>query len=149
MATRYKIITTKDTVTSFQGTPDNSHYPSEKLVKDSLDGKASLTQRVLTITSSATPTINTDNYDAVTITALAEAITSFTTNLSGIPTNFQKLLIRIKDNGTAMAITWGDSFQSGSATLPTTTILGKTLMVGLIYDSVDGNWTCEATGSRA
>ena len=160
MATRYKIITTKDTVTSFQVTPDNSHYASEKLTYDQLALKASLTgaetltnkritPRVLTITSSATPTINTDNYDAVTITALAEAITSFTTNLSGTPTNFQKLIIRIKDNGTAQAITWGDSFQSGSVALPTTTVLGKTLMVGLIYDSVDSKWTCEATGSRA
>lgn len=27
-------------VSSFQNTPDNTHYPSEKLVKDSLDGKA-------------------------------------------------------------------------------------------------------------
>ena len=27
-------------VTAFQSTPDNTHYPSEKLVKDSLDGKA-------------------------------------------------------------------------------------------------------------
>ncbi len=26
-------------LTAFQGTPDNTHYPSEKLVKDSLDGK--------------------------------------------------------------------------------------------------------------
>ena len=31
---------TTNKVTSFQGTPDNSHYPSEKLVKDSLDAKA-------------------------------------------------------------------------------------------------------------
>lgn len=108
-----------------------------------------ITSRITTITSSATPTINTDDCDCVTITALAAAITSMTTNLSGTPTNFQKLLIRIKDNGTARAITWGTSFQSGSATLPTTTVLGKTLMVGLIYDSVDSKWTCEATGSRA
>lgn len=107
-----------------------------------------ITPRITTITSSATPTINTDDCDCVTITALAAAITSMTTNLSGTPTNFQKLLIRIKDNGTARAITWGTSFQSGSATLPTTTVLGKTLMVGLIYDSVDSKWTCEATGSR-
>jgi hypothetical protein len=85
----------------------------------------------------------------VTITAQAAAITSMTTNLSGTPTNFQKLLIRIKDDGTARAITWGASFQSGTATLPTTTVLGKTLMVGLMYDSVDAKWTCEATGSRA
>jgi len=108
-----------------------------------------ITARVTTITSHATPTINTDDCDAVTITALAEAITSMTTNLSGTPTNFQKLIFRIKDNGTARAITWGASFQSGSVTLPTTTTLGKTLMVGLIYDSVDSKWTCEATGSRA
>lgn len=107
-----------------------------------------LTSRVGSTTSSATPTINTDNVDCYSITAQAEAITSFTTNLSGTPTNFQKLIIRIKDNGTARAITWGASFQSGSATLPTTTVLGKTLMVGLIYDSVDSKWTCEATGSR-
>lgn len=107
-----------------------------------------ITPRITTITSNATPTINTDDCDCVTITALAAAITSMTTNLSGTPTNFQKLLIRIKDNGTARAITWGTSFQSGSATLPTTTVLGKTLMVGLIYDSVDSKWTCEATGSR-
>src|SRR5215813_10564180 len=37
-----------------------------------------ITPRVTTITSSATPTINTDNCDAVTITALAAAITSMT-----------------------------------------------------------------------
>jgi len=35
-----------------------------------------------------------------------------TTNLSGTPTNFQSLIIRIKDNGTARAITWGDSFEA-------------------------------------
>ena len=108
-----------------------------------------ITPRITTITSNANPTINTDNCDAVTITAQAEAIASMTTNLSGTPTNMQKLIIRIKDDGTARAITWGASYQSGSATLPTTTTLSKTLLVGLIYDSVDSKWTCEATGSRS
>ena len=56
------------------------------------------------------------------------------TNLSGNPTNFQKLIIRIKDNGTAQAITWGDSFQSGSATLPTTLKIKQlTSYCGIIY----------------
>lgn len=108
-----------------------------------------ITPRVGSTTSSATPTINTDSYDAYSITALAAAITSMTTNLSGTPTNFQKLQIRIKDDGTARAITWGASFQDGSVALPTTTVLGKVLNVGLIYDSVDAKWTCEASGSRA
>lgn len=105
--------------------------------------------RVTTTTSSATPTINTDNYDALSITALAVAITSMTTNLSGTPVNFQQLTIRIKDNGSARAITWGASFESGSVSLPSTTVAGKTLMVRLMYDSVDAKWACEASGSRA
>ena len=108
-----------------------------------------ITPRITTITSHATPTINTDNCDCVTITAQAEAITSMTTNLSGTPTNFQKLIIRIKDNGTARAIAWGASYQNGSEVLPTTTVSGKTLLVGLIWDSVDSKWTCEARGVRA
>lgn len=112
-------------------------------------GSTSLANRVTTITSSGTPTINTDLCDAVTITALAAAITSMTTNLTGTPTNFQRLIIRIKDNGTARAISWGASFEDGSVALPTTTVLGKTLLVGLVYDAVDAKWACEATGSRA
>lgn len=146
-------------VTSFQATPDNTHYASEKLVKDSLDAKASLTgtetltnkritKRVTAITSSATPTINTDSYDAVTITALAEAITSFTTNLSGTPTNFQKLIIRIKDNGTARAISWGDSFEAKGVALPTTTVISKVLTVGFIYDTVTSKWGCVAVAQQ-
>ena len=105
--------------------------------------------RTGTTASSATPTINVDNYEAYSITALAANITSFTTNLSGTPVDCQRLLIRIKDDGTARTIAWGTSFEDGSATLPTTTVLGKTLLVGLIYDAVDSKWACEATGSRA
>lgn len=94
------------------------------------------------ITSSATPTIDTDANQYVTITALATAITSFTTNLSGTPTNFQPLVIRIKDDGTARAITWGASFVAEGATLPTTTTAGKVLTVGFMYDSVKSKWGC-------
>jgi len=104
--------------------------------------------RWVAIASSATPTINTDKYDCYSVTALATAITSMTTNLSGTPLNFQKLLIRIKDNGTARAITWGASFASGIVTLPATTVISKTLTVLLIYNSVSGKWVCQAAGSE-
>lgn len=114
-----------------------------------MNAMKAVSSRVTTIVSAAEPTVNTDNCDYVTITALATAITSMSTNLSGTPVNFQKLVFRIKDDGTARAINWGDSFQSGSITLPTTTVAGKTLLVGFIYDSVDGKWTCETSGSRA
>ena len=107
------------------------------------------TARITSITSSATPTINTDSCDAVTITALATAITSMTSNLSGTPNNFDELIIRIKDNGTARAITWGASFVSEGGTLPTTTTLNKVTTVGFIYDSVKIAWGCVAAVTEA
>lgn len=107
-----------------------------------------VTPRVNTVASSATPTINTDTTDVFTITALAAAITSMTTNLSGTPTDGQKLVIRIKDNGTARAITWGASFASRGATLPTTTVLGKVLYVGFMYNSAAAVWDCVAVSQE-
>ena len=104
-----------------------------------------ITKRVTTITSNATPTVNTDNTDVVTITALALAITSMTTNLSGTPTNFQTLIYRILDNGSNRAITWGAKFQAMGIALPTTTVASKVLTVGLIYDTVDAKWGAVAS----
>jgi hypothetical protein len=68
-----------------------------------------------------------------------------TTNLSGTPTNFQKLIIRIKDDGTARAITWGASFAARGVALPTTTVISKVLSVGFIYNTVTSTWDCVAS----
>lgn len=126
----------------------NFALASEKAGTETLTNKR-ITSRITTITSHATPTINTDDCDCVTITALAEAITSMTTNLSGTPTNFQKLIFRIKDNGTARAITWGASFEAKGVALPTTTTLSKVLTVGFIYDTVTSKWGCVAAVDEA
>lgn len=104
-----------------------------------------IVSRITTITSNATPTVNTDNCDAVSITALATAITSMTTNLSGTPNNFDKLIFRILDNGTARAITWGASFVAKGVALPTTTVISKLLTVGFIYDTAAATWGCVAS----
>jgi hypothetical protein len=107
-------------------------------------------KRIGSTTSSATPTINTDTVDEYDITALAAAITSMTTNLSGNPNNGDTLIVRFKDNGTARTITWGTSFaSSGTATLLATTVINKTHYVGLRYDSTTAKWIClavDATG---
>lgn len=108
-----------------------------------------ITPRITTIVSSGTPTVNTDDCDAVTITAQAAAITSMTTNLTGAPTNFQKLIYRIKDDGTGRAITWGASFESKGVTLPATTVANKVLTVGFLYDTVALKWGCVASVSEA
>lgn len=101
-----------------------------------------ITPRVTTITSSATPTINTNTCDAVTITALATAITSMTTNLTGTPANFDQLLFRIKDDGSARAITWGASFIARGGILPATTVASKIWHVLFVWNSVASTWDC-------
>lgn len=126
----------------------------DKTVKSGFYGAASsylpIGARVHTATSSATPAINVGTTDEFTITALAVAITSMTTNLTGTPVDGQSLLIRIKDNGTARAITWGSSFvSSGVATLLATTAISKTHTIALKYDAAAAKWVClavDATG---
>jgi len=115
-----------------------------KATTDTLTNKR-ITKRVGTTTSSSTPTINTDNYDIYRITAQSAAITSFTTNLSGTPTDGQMIIISITDNGTARAITWGSSFEaSGNVSLPTTTVISTRLDVGFLYNTVTSKWRCVA-----
>lgn len=113
---------------------------------DTLTNKR-VTPRVNSITSSATPTTNTDNYDFVDITALAAAITSMTTNLSGTPTIGQVLIFQIKDNGTARAITWGASFTAKGVALPTTTVISKLLTVAFLWNG--SNWGCVGSAQEA
>lgn len=108
-----------------------------------LNAAGPILPRINTTSSSATPSIDTDTTDLFTITALAAAITSMTTNLTGTAVNGQLLTIRIKDNGTARAITWGSSFvSSGLATLLGTTVVNKTHLVKLMYDSTAAKWIC-------
>lgn len=102
------------------------------------------TRRFVVTTQSATPTINTDNTDIASITGLAQAITSFTTNLSGTPVAGDYLQIQITDNGTARAITWGASFVATTVSLPTTTVISTLLRVGFQWDTVSAKWQCIA-----
>jgi len=99
-------------------------------------------KNIATIVSSAVPSLDTNLSEGLNITALAVAITSFTTNLTGTPANFDKLLIRIKDNGTPQALSFGASFEGKGVTLPTTTVATKVMTIGLIYDSVTTKWGC-------
>lgn len=103
-----------------------------------------LEPRVDTVTSSATPTIHSDTTDFFTITALATNITSMTSGLDGTPINGQKLIIRIKDNGTTRTIAWGASYSSTVVTLPITTVISKTMYIGLIWNEVTSTWDCVA-----
>lgn len=123
------------------GNVDNTSDATKNSATATLTNKRN-TSRITAITSNANPTINTDNCDAVTITAQAADITSMTTNLTGTPSNFDKLIIRIKDDGSARAITWGTGFEAKGVALPTTTTISKVLTVGFLYDTVTSKWGC-------
>lgn len=104
-----------------------------------------VTKRVVTTTQSATPTINTDNTDVAYITGLAQAVTSFTTNLSGTPVNGDTLIIDVTDNGTGRALSFGSSFEtSGTVALPTTTVANTKLTIGFRWNVATSAWTCVA-----
>jgi hypothetical protein len=107
---------------------------------------ARILPRVVTIVSTATPAINTDLYDAVSITALATGISSI--SITGSPNNFDKLLFRIKDDGTTRTIAWGTSFVAMGTPLPSATVAGKILTVGFIYDSILTKWGCVVTAQQ-
>jgi len=105
-----------------------------------------------TITGTAggtiTPTSATTNQ--YTITALGAAATIAIP--SGTPIDGQKLTIRIKDNGTARALTWTTSaggYRIIGTTLPATTVISKTAYIGCVYNSADSFWDVVAVAQQA
>lgn len=100
--------------------------------------------------TTGTLTPNGDTTDLFEAEGLTGAITLATP--SGTPTDGQKLLIRLKDNGTARGITWTTSsggYRAIGITLPTTTVLSKTTYVGCVYNSTDSFWDAVATVTQA
>ena len=93
--------------------------------------------RLQTVTSSATVTPTSTN-DLVIITAQATGLAL--ANPTGTFVEGQSLMIRIKDNGTAQTIAFGTNYRAIGITLPTTTVISKTLYLGIIYNSTDGKW---------
>jgi hypothetical protein len=98
------------------------------------NAKADITPRVQTVTSSATVTPTSAN-DLVVITAQAAGLTI--ANPTGTMTEGQALMIRIKDNGTARSIAFGTNYRALGITLPTTTVISKTMYLGCIWNATD------------
>lgn len=69
------------------------------------------------------------------VTAQAEAFTI--AEPSGTPAEGNMILLAIKDNGTARAITWNAIYVGEK---PTTTVLGKWLYIISIYNSTSAKW---------
>lgn len=96
-------------------------------------------KRVVSITSSATPTPDADTTDVYLVTALATGATFGAP--TGTPIDEQQIIIRIKDDGTARTLAWNAIYRASTdLPLPTTTIVSKTLYLGFQYNMTDTRW---------
>ena len=88
-------------------------------------------------TSGTSLTPASATYDVYAYTALAA---NLTINAPTGTTNGDKLMFRIKDNGTSRTLTWNAIYRVVGSTLPTSTTASKTHYVGCIYNATDSKW---------
>ena len=141
-------ILTASTNITISGTAPNYTIstPTQTTGLASLTGTETLTNKRITVrtsttTTTATITVNSDSYDLVAVTTLSTA-TTFTAP-TGTPTEGQGLIYRIKDNGTARALTFNSVFRfSSDVPAPTTTIVSKWMYIYFVYNLTDAKWDC-------
>lgn len=127
--------------------------PSYKLdVSGKINTTNGILPRIYTTTTQASPWAwNSDTYDQLCITGLSNNLTINAD--AGTPTDGQKVIFRIKDNGTARTLTWttsgSKSFRAIGLTLPTLTVASVVLYVGCIYNSADSYWDVVAVSVPA
>lgn len=131
---------TADRIAVFNGT-------TGKIIKDGGVTVAGLrSPAIQAVTSSATVT-PTFSDDMVKITAQAAGLTLANPTGTAIPG--LGMVIRIKDNGTARSIAYGTQYRAVGVTLPTTTIISKTLYLAMVYNSDDTKWDVLAVAQEA
>lgn len=89
--------------------------------------------------SFTTYTPNVNDADLFILTGQDQALTYAAP--TGSPLGGQKIMFRLKDNGTARSITWNAIYRaSADLALPTITVPNKTLYIGFIYNITDTKW---------
>jgi hypothetical protein len=90
-----------------------------------------------TTTTTLTPVISSAGTWHVTALATSLTIAAPT----GTANNGERLIIRIKDNGTPQSLTFNGIYRAGGdVLLPAITVANKTLYLGFIYNSTDTKW---------
>tara|TARA_R100000278_G_scaffold121091_1_gene104213 strand:+ start:93 stop:785 length:693 start_codon:yes stop_codon:yes gene_type:complete len=115
--------------------------------KKSIKRKAVVDPISTSTASSATLTVDSDTTEVAVLTAQAAALTIAAP--TGSPVEGQKLIIRVKDDGSARGITFNAIFRAIGITLPTTTVASKITYLGFIYNSTDTKWDAIAVKTEA
>jgi hypothetical protein len=96
-------------------------------------------ERVISIVSSSSVTINVDVTDQYNITALAANVTFNAP--SGTYKDGKSILVRIKDNGTSRTLTWNSIFRASSDfSIPSATVINKTIYLQFIYNESENKF---------
>lgn len=120
----------------------------QTLTNKTLIATTNVVEEITTVTSDATPNPTGGSLrNFYTLTALAAAA-EFAVP-SGSPANGNRLIIRIKDNATARALTWNAIYRRLEFALPTTTVISKTMYLGFIYNSADSKFDLVAVNQEA
>jgi hypothetical protein len=98
-----------------------------------------VTKRVLALSAnSATPAINTDNYDVLHITAQTATITGFT--ITGTPVDGDTLRISITGTAAVPFTLTGTYFEASTVALPTTTVTTARLDMEFYWNTATSKW---------
>lgn len=127
------------------GANNLSDLASAATARANLDA-ACRTPQIQSVASSATVT-PTFADDQVIITAQAAGLTL--ANPTGTALDGWGIVIRIKDNGTARSIAYGTQYRALGVTLPTTTVISKTLYLAMVFNSADTKWDVVAVAQEA
>jgi hypothetical protein len=119
---------------------------SQTDLQAALDLKQARSPSIQSVASNATVTPTFSN-DMVKITAQAAALNL--ANPTGTAIDGLGIVIRIKDNGTARAITYGTQYRAVGVTLPTTTVISKTVYLAMVFNNDDTKWDVIAVGQEA
>lgn len=121
---------------------------TQTLTNKTLIDTTNVVEEIRTFVSTSTPIPTGGSLrNFFTLTALAVNATFITP--SGTPANGNKIIIRVKDNGTARTLGWNVIYRAMEFALPTTTVSSKTMYLGFIYNSADTKWDMVAINEEA
>lgn len=121
---------------------------TQVLTNKTLIATTNVVEEISTVASDSTPNPTGGSLrNFYTITALAANATFAAP--SGTPANANKLIIRIKDNGTTRTLGWNAIYRAMEFALPTDTTASKTVYLGFIYNSADTKWDMVAINEEA
>ena len=143
MSKKFKVNVELPAIKITGGTPGSGKVlTSDASGNGSWASPATPAPRVSSTASGSSLTPDASSYDMYAYTALAANLTINAP--TGSPVDGQRMLFRIKDNGTSRTLTWNAIFRNIGVTVPTATVVSKTLYVGVIYNAADTKWDITA-----